>query len=107
LEWEKFMSKLVVTAYALPEGPIFTATGRDAWALLELCRSGLQGCTTNESPGPRWSAYIFNLKRKHGLHIETLHEVHRGQFPGSHARYILRSRIEIVSQSDTLRSVAA
>ncbi len=41
------MSKLVVTAYVLPDGPVFTATGRDAWALLELIRMGERGLHAN------------------------------------------------------------
>ena len=101
------MSKLVVTAYVLPDGPVFTVTGRDAWALLELYRAGPQGCTPIDCPAPRWSAYIFNLKRRHGLDIETVHESHRGQFPGSHARYVLRSLVEITSRPDDTRRQAA
>lgn len=93
------MSKLVVTAYVLPGGPVITATGRDAWALRELIRMGERGCTPIDNPGPRWSAYVYNLRRELGLDIETVHESHRGDFPGSHARYILRSRVEVLPQS--------
>jgi hypothetical protein len=50
---------------------------------------------------------VFNLKREFGLDIETAHESHRGQFPGSHARYILRSQVEIVPHSDDVESQAA
>lgn len=101
------MTKLIVTARALPDGHAFTVMGRDAWALLELHHAGSQGCTAIEHPGPRWSAYVFNLKRRHGLDIETLHESHRGEFPGSHARYVLRSSVEITSRSDDTRRQAA
>jgi hypothetical protein len=94
------MAKLSVTARVLPEGRPFTVTGRDAWALLELHRAGPKGCTPIDNPGPRWSAYVFNLKREHGLAIETVHQSHRGSFPGTHARYILRSAVEIVACSD-------
>ena len=101
------MTKLVITARVLPDGHAFNATGRDAWALLELHRVGAEGCTPIYNPGPRWSAYVHNLKRKHRLDIETVHESHRGEFPGSHARYVLRSSIEIVSPSDDIRREAA
>ncbi len=89
------MSKLTVTARILPEGRLVRVTGRNAWALLELHRAGPRGCTPVDNPGPRWSAYVFNLKREHGLAIDTVHESHLGPFPGSHARYLLRSDIEI------------
>jgi hypothetical protein len=101
------MAKLIVTARTLPDGRSFMVTGRNAWALLELHGAGQTGCTPIDNPGPRWSAYVFNLKREHGLAIETSHESHRGPFPGSHARYILRSQVEIVSRSDKSEQEAA
>lgn len=107
MDWEEFMKKLVVRARTMPDGNDFTVKGRDAWALRELIRMGDQGCTPIDNPGPRWSAYIFKLRRDYGLSIETAHETHRGPFPGSHARYILRSLIEIVSRSDDVRRDAA
>jgi hypothetical protein len=74
-----------------PMGAVQTAKGRDAWALLELEReAGKRGCTPITTPGPRWSAYVFNL-RGMGLIIETIHESHDGPFPGTHARYVLHS----------------
>lgn len=91
--------RLVVKAHTLPDGKAFTVQGRDAWALLELLGAGEKGCTPIDNPGPRWSAYVFNL-RGLGLAIETVHEIHRGPFPGSHARYVLRSQVEIIARSD-------
>jgi hypothetical protein len=78
-----------------PDGAWQTLTGRDAWALAELHRAGLRGVTPIDTPGPRWSAYVHNL-RSIGLIIETIHESHGGRFPGSHARYVLRSDVSIV-----------
>lgn len=69
---------------------IIIVKGRDRWALECLMRAGPKGCTPIDYPGPRWSAYIFKL-RKAGVNIETIHESHEGPFPGSHARYVLRS----------------
>jgi hypothetical protein len=100
-------TKLVLTARILPDGTVFTVNGRDAWALLELVNAGTSGVTPIDNPGPRWSAYVFNLKREHGLTIETRHEVHRGPFPGSHARYVLLTALEIVSRSDVAERMAA
>jgi|GEM_PF-6275484 len=74
------------------------AKGRDAWALGELLKAGAEGCTPLDNPGPRWSGYILKL-RKLGLDIETVHEMHGGTFAGRHARYVLRSQIEVLEIS--------
>lgn len=71
-------------------------SGRDAWALNELITAGENGCTPIDNPAPRWSGYVFKL-RKAGLNIETIHETHRGDFPGTHARYVLRSQLHVVA----------
>jgi hypothetical protein len=68
-----------------PDALPLRAKGRDAWALLELHRAGKRGVTPIDTPGPRWSGYVYNLRRM-GLDIETLHESHDGPFPGTHAR---------------------
>ena len=91
--------RLAVTARILPDGETFELKGRDAWAFLELISAGASGCTPIDHPGPRWSAYVFNL-RGFGLVIETVHESHRGPFPGSHARYVLRTPVAVISRSD-------
>lgn len=66
--------------------------GRDRWALESLWRAGLSGCTPIDNPAPRWSAYVFDL-REAGVEIETITEKHLGDFPGHHARYVLKSRV--------------
>lgn len=68
-------------------------SGRDQWALDCLMAAGAKGCTPIDTPGPRWSAYVFNL-RALGVDIETVHEAHEGPFSGTHARYVLRSCVE-------------
>lgn len=75
--------------------------GREAWALVELVRAGASGCTPITHPGPRWSGYVHRLRHKHGLDVETVHERHSGPFPGTHARYVLKSRVETVQPSLT------
>ncbi|SIS59049.1 winged helix domain-containing protein [Paracoccus saliphilus] len=76
-----------------PKPPaIIVVQGRVRWALESLLRAGSKGCTPIDTPGPRWSAYVFKL-RKQGVCIETIHENHKGPFPGNHARYVLRSYV--------------
>lgn len=62
--------------------------GRDGWALLQLIAAGSRGVTPIERIGPRWSAYVYKL-RKAGIEIHTIRESHGGPFPGHHARYVL------------------
>jgi hypothetical protein len=75
-------------------------TGRTAWACRELLKAGEQGCSPITTPGPRWSDYVFKLKRQHGIDVATVTERHGGAFPGNHARYVLRSKVRILSTSD-------
>lgn len=67
-------------------------SGRERWALECLSDAGPNGCTPIDHPGPRWSAYVFDL-RQMGVEIETITEPHGDPFPGTHARYVLRSRV--------------
>jgi hypothetical protein len=67
-------------------------TGRTRWALEELRKAGLRGCTPIDNPAQRWSAYIHEL-RELGVEIETITEPHEGAFPGWHGRYVLRSGV--------------
>lgn len=85
--------RVYVDDFPLP----MTFIGRDAWALDNLIRAGERGCTPISSPGPRWSHYVFKLRRA-GVNVETVDEDHGGPFSGSHARYVLRSSIRIVKE---------
>ena len=67
-------------------------SGRVQWALNALCRVGSVGCTPIHNPAPRWAAYVHEL-REMGVEIETITEAHQGDFPGHHARYVLRSGV--------------
>ena len=82
--------------------PAFTVRGREAWALLTLMASGERGCTAIDHPGPRWSGYVHDLRRL-GFVIETVRERRGGDFPGDHARYVLRSPVTVLA---TLGAVA-
>ena len=87
--------RLKLKARILPDGLPITVIGRDAWALRNLVNAGESGCTPINNPGPRWSHYVFKL-RGFGFVIETVHEEHGGAFPGTHARYVLHSDVEII-----------
>ena len=69
-------------------------SGRDRWALEQLRKAGARGCTPIQNPAPRWAAYVHDL-RTLGVEIETITEAHEGDFPGHHARYVLRSGVSL------------
>lgn len=77
-----------------PDGDRICVRGRQAWALQLLVHAGAHGVTPMEHPGPRWSHYIYALRRL-GFVIETIDEPHGGPFAGTHARYVLRSLVHI------------
>jgi hypothetical protein len=80
-------------------GAVVTVRGREAWALRMLMAAGEQGCTPIDHPGPRWSGYVHDL-RKFGIAIETVREPHGAPFAGEHARYVLRSPVFVVDQTE-------
>lgn len=83
--------------FALHDGcggsQVLELAGREEWALSHLIAAGDHGCTPITTPGPRWSDYVFKLRRR-GIDVETVTEPHGGPYAGTHARYLLRSRIE-------------
>ena len=80
-----------------------TPAGRDAWALGELIAAGAAGCTPIDNPGPRWSGYVHKLKRIYRLNVETISEMHGGDYAGKHARYVLRSKVRLADPADAAR----
>ena len=70
-----------------------------AWTLGQLIAAGPTGCTPITHPAPRWSDYVFKLRRE-GVSIETIHEPHAGAYPGHHARYRLLSAVEVVEMRE-------
>lgn len=98
------MSRYKIRARRLPDGQFQTVVGRDADTLERLMQAGEKGLTPIEYPAPRWSHYVFKLRRA-GFTIETIDEAHGGQFAGSHARYVLRDRVEI-QRDDDMREAA-
>jgi hypothetical protein len=69
--------------------------GRLAWTMSELLDAGSRGITTLERPAPRWSHYVFMLRRK-GICIASIPEKHGGEFAGMHSRYRLTSDVHVV-----------
>jgi hypothetical protein len=74
-----------------------TFRGRDAWALNNLIEAGERGCTPISNPAPRWSHYVFKLRRG-GVGIVTHNEKHAGPYAGTHARYILSVPVTVIQR---------
>jgi hypothetical protein len=91
--------KPITSVKYLVNGVERTASGRVAWALAELAKAGPEGCTPIETPGPRWADYVFKIK-KLGINVETVTEMHGGAFAGKHARYVLRSPVQILETGE-------
>jgi len=89
--------KFTILVKVEPDGTPMRLEGRVAWAMKQLVNAGKGGCTPITHPGPRWSDYVFKL-RALGFVIETVHESHSGQFPGHHARYILRTSVSVLNE---------
>ena len=84
-----------ITVRIVASGIVLRFRGRDAWALHCLIAVGERGCTPICHPGPRWSGYVFKLRRA-GLDVETITEKHAAPYAGTHARYVLRTPVEII-----------
>jgi hypothetical protein len=67
--------------------------GREGWALAHLISAGAAGLTTLEQPAPRWSHYVYCLRRR-GFAVMTERETHGGAFAGQHGRY----RLEVIPE---------
>lgn len=79
----------------LPDGSQPSFAGREAWTLRRLVEAGSRGVTTIDHPAPRWSHYVFKLRRA-GLTISTEYEAHGGTYPGTHGRYRLETPVTVV-----------
>jgi hypothetical protein len=73
---------------------VILVSGRVRWALDQLLKAGTTGCTTIHNPAPRMAAYVHSL-RGIGVEVETITETHAGDFPGHHAKYVLRSGVSL------------
>jgi hypothetical protein len=80
-----------------PNGPI-RATGQVGRALESLIQVGSAGVTALEIStwALRLSHYVYVLRNKHGLVIDTIREPHGDVTDGQwHGRYVLRSAVTI------------
>jgi hypothetical protein len=92
-------SNIITVRVGGVDGHVVKVNGREAWALQCLLLAAEKGCTPITTPGPRWSAYVHDL-RAAGINIETVHEPHGPPFVGTHARYILRSPVEVLQRTE-------
>lgn len=86
-----------LTVQRADTGETLTVTGRAAWCLAQLITHGESGVTPLERPAPRWSDYVFRL-RKLSLPVLTIDEAHGGAYRGHHARYRLEAPVEVIDQ---------
>jgi hypothetical protein len=87
--------KPITVIFALPNSRRRIVRGMNAQTLINLCLKGGKGLThADVSEWARYlPAYILELRTRHGLDIASTLEPHIG---GSHARYVLRSPVQIV-----------
>lgn len=76
-------------------GETMRLKGREAWTLACLMEAGEKGVTPLDRPAPRWSGYVYSL-RKRGLVVDTLDERHAGPYPGAHGRYVLQTPLTVL-----------
>ncbi len=91
------MKDVVELLVSINGRPAVTIKGRYAQCLHTLIRAGKRGVSPAiDNPMPRWSHYVFWLRSRFAVVIETVTEKHDGPYPGTHARYILRSHVAIL-----------
>ena len=90
-----FASPIVELHACVDDKPLQVFRGRFAWTLDALLQAGDAGCTPISRPAPRWSHYVWRL-RGDGVSIETIDEKQAGPYAGQHARYVLRSRVQVL-----------
>ncbi len=79
----------------LDTGEVLRFSRREASTLARLMEAGKQGVTPVDRPAPRWSGYVFALRRG-GLVIDTIDERHVGVYPGGHGRYVPRTPVGVL-----------
>jgi hypothetical protein len=87
------------TRFKIPDNEkIYEVLGQEARTLNALSAAGSQGITSLEmsSWALRLAHYAMKLRRL-GLEIETVKEDHHKPVKGWHARYVLKTPVEILS----------
>lgn len=72
---------------------VIRVEGRQEWTLRALIEAGPTGVTPIDRLAPRWSDYVFRL-RKLGVPIETIWHEHGGEYSGKHGIYVLHADVE-------------
>ena len=67
---------IIVKRLDAPDSDPIKLVGRDAWALECLFAAGPGGCTPLTHVGPRWSHYVWKIRRT-GIAVETITEFPR------------------------------
>lgn len=86
-----------------PNKKLLIIKGRLAWCVRELLTAGDEGITAYGKATPHVSDYIRRLRKDYGLQIETEREKHGGLYPGVHARYRLKSQVQVVWEREVRR----
>jgi hypothetical protein len=73
--------------------------GRIAWTIIKLHDAGERGVSSLDEIGPRLGNYVWVLRHREGIAIESIDERHGGDFPGCHSRYRLLSPIRLLEIS--------
>jgi winged helix domain-containing protein len=75
-----------------------TLYGRFACTLAKLIEAGEKGIGSIDNVGPRLSHYVWVLRHREGIAIESCDELDGGPFAGRHSRYRLCSPVAILDQ---------
>ena len=76
-----------------------TLFGRFAWTIVKLLEAGERGISSIDEVGPRVAHYVWVLRRREGIAIESIDEKHGGRFPGRHSRYRLKTKVGLIEGS--------
>jgi hypothetical protein len=74
--------------------PVRRFASRDSGTLHKWTQTTEGGCTLSEHPAPRWNHDVCWLLWER-VGSQTVAEKHDGRYAGTHARYVLRSRVEV------------
>jgi hypothetical protein len=73
-----------------------TLFGRFAWTIVKLLEAGEHGISSIDEIGPRLSHYVWVLRHREGIAIQSIEEKHGGRFPGRHVRYKLKAKVSLL-----------
>ncbi len=89
-----------------PPRAVVVTGKRPNWLIDVLRAAGSHGTTAIRHPGVRVADAVFKL-RKLGINIVTETERHDGDFAGTHAKYRLLDRLELVPPFPVIDAASA